>query len=391
MRLAGIPTRLAVGLLLVIALTIAGASYYFQFGSWIESATLSNVRGYSLLQDGEFEGAIEQFERAADLEPTEANPWDSLGEGYLASGMPDKSLDAYSRALTIESTLESSLLGRELALAALGRYDEAFGRTVPDFRIRAYLLSRVGRYVEAAQVLGEGRTELTDGNDAEAIASALVTSAWLSIERRQYVRALEELRTAEKMLGQDADEAEHPILVFGDLLAGVAEIRRGNVPNAAARLGSQKLRSESDDRVQANWVAALEGEIALAQGQHDRAMSSFRAAESRAWVTLGGDTLAVFATNPPSRDGRARVEIARGNRAAAIEEYRRLTAVGPGSGSAVLEPRYILALARLLDEEGDRAGARVEYGRFVKLWANADEGLPEIEEARRALARLSAS
>ena len=94
--------------------------------------------------------------------------------------------------------------------------------------------------------------------------------------------------------------------------------------------------------------------------------------------------------NPPSRDGRARVEIARGNRAAAIEEYRRLTAAGPGGRSAVLEPRHVLALARLLDEEGDTAGARVEYERFLKLWANADEGLPEIEEARRAVSRLAA-
>ena len=94
----------------------------------------------------------------------------------------------------------------------------------------------------------------------------------------------------------------------------------------------------------------------------------------------------MFATNLPSRDGLARVEIARGNRAAAIEEYRRLTAVGPGNrSSAVLEPRYILELARLLNEEGDEAGARVEYGRFLKLWANADAGLPELSEAKKAL------
>jgi hypothetical protein len=51
----------------------------------------------------------------------------------------------------------------------------------------------------------------------------------------------------------------------------------------------------------------------------------------------------------------------------------------------VLEPRYILQLARLLNEEKDKAGARVEYGRFLKLWANADAGLPELSEAKRAV------
>ena len=51
----------------------------------------------------------------------------------------------------------------------------------------------------------------------------------------------------------------------------------------------------------------------------------------------------------------------------------------------MLEPRHVLALARLLDQGDDAAGARVEYQRFVTLWADADEGLPEIEEARRAV------
>ena len=59
--------------------------------------------------------------------------------------------------------------------------------------------------------------------------------------------------------------------------------------------------------------------------------------------------------------------------------------------SAMLEPRHVLALARLLDEQKDAAGAGAEYGRFLKLWANADAGLPEVEEARRAIARLSTS
>jgi hypothetical protein len=50
-----------------------------------------------------------------------------------------------------------------------------------------------------------------------------------------------------------------------------------------------------------------------------------------------------------------------------------------------LEPRYILELGRLLDAEGDRAGARAEYQRFLKLWAGADASLPELSEAKKAL------
>jgi serine/threonine protein kinase len=379
-RIPYIPRRLiANSLLFVIGLVIAAAVWY-AIGSPRVGDALSNVRGYSLLEDGEFEQALEQFQAVANGAPSEANPWDSLGEGYLANGMPDKSLEAYSRALAIEPAFEASILGRGLALGALGRYDDALEKELPDFRIQAFLLSRVGRYREAAEVLDKGRGE---SDDAEVQANARVTSAWLLIEQKQHARALEDVGAAKKAL---ANRSGHSLLVLADLIGGVAELRDGNVKSAASRLASLKTSLRGDDRVEANWVASLEGELALAQGRYDQAALSFNAAQKKAWMTLGRDASTVFAINLPSRDGLARVAIARGNRAAAVEEYRRLTLINPGNGSsAVLEPRYILELARLLHEEGDKTGALVEYARFLKLWANADAGLPELIEARKAL------
>ena len=189
--------------------------------------------------------------------------------------MPDKALEAYSRALTIDSAFEASILGRGLALAALGRYDEALEKESPDFRIQAFLLSRVGRYREAAEVLDKGRRE---DDDAEVNANALLTSAWLLIEQKQYARALDEVRAAQKAL---ADRQNHSLLVLADLIGGVAEIRAGHVSNAVSRLASLKSRYDSDDRVESNWVAALEGEIALAQGRYDQAASSFKTAQKK--------------------------------------------------------------------------------------------------------------
>jgi tetratricopeptide (TPR) repeat protein len=359
--------------LLVAVLAIAAIALYT-----MRSPRAGNAYGYSLLESGAFDQAVEQFQAVANGSPGEANPWDSLGEGYLANGMPDKALEAYSRALAIDSTFEASILGRGLALAALGRYDEALEHASPDFRVQAFLLSRVGRYREAAGVLEKGRGE---DNDAEVNGNALLTAAWLSIEQKEHARALEEVRAAEKAL---ADRQGHALLVLADLFGGVAEIRAGNVRNAESRLASQKVRHDSNDPVESNWVAALEGEIALSHGRYDQALSSFKATQKRAWLILGRDASTVFAISLPSRDGPARVDLARGNRAAAIEEYRRLTAVGSGNGSsAALEPRHILELARLLKEHGDEAGARVEYRRFLKLWANADAGLPELGEAKQ--------
>jgi hypothetical protein len=71
----------------------------------------------------------------------------------------------------------------------------------------------------------------------------------------------------------------------------------------------------------------------------------------------------------------------------AIEIYRRLLGKGPDEKYlALYEPRYVLQLARLLEQSGDRHAALNEYRRFLDLWSHADSNLPELAEARRALA-----
>jgi serine/threonine protein kinase len=72
----------------------------------------------------------------------------------------------------------------------------------------------------------------------------------------------------------------------------------------------------------------------------------------------------------------------------AIEVYRKLNTADPSSKwVAMYEPRFVLEIARLLDQQGDEESARQEYQRFVELWSDADPGLPELEEARAFLAR----
>ena len=80
---------------------------------------------------------------------------------------------------------------------------------------------------------------------------------------------------------------------------------------------------------------------------------------------------------------------ARGDLAGAIAEYRNLlTPSVESKWVSVLEPRYILELARLLEKTGDKRSALTEYQRFLELWKSADPDLPELNEARQAVQRL---
>jgi tetratricopeptide (TPR) repeat protein len=96
----------------------------------------------------------------------------------------------------------------------------------------------------------------------------------------------------------------------------------------------------------------------------------------------------VLTNNLILRDGVARAAHARGDIPRAIQAYRQMLANGPElKWVSLYEPRYVLQLARLLDAAGDRQAARIEYSRFLDLWKRADANLPELAEARRALAR----
>ena len=86
-------------------------------------------------------------------------------------------------------------------------------------------------------------------------------------------------------------------------------------------------------------------------------------------------------------DGPARALEASGDLDGAIAAYRGLlTPDVANMWTLLLEPRYVLAIARLHAKKGDRAAARQEYQRFLDLWKNADAGQPEIAEAKRGLA-----
>ena len=97
----------------------------------------------------------------------------------------------------------------------------------------------------------------------------------------------------------------------------------------------------------------------------------------------------VFANHLPFRDWPARIKNARGNTIGAIEAYRKLLTPDISSKwTTVLEPRFVLELARLLAETGDTEAAKKEYGRFLELWKDADPDIPILQEAQAEYAQL---
>ncbi len=355
------------------------------------SKSVLNNYGYALSEAGRNAEAIRAFERLVELAPREANAYDSLAEGYLRSGSAEKAVELYQRALAVDPTFSGSRVTLTWALAVLGRYDEAMAVRTPLKSEEAFLLSRLGRYKEAATALAAGRQLAErDANVAEQSEYSLI-AAVIALERQEYARASDELSLAERAVAGETRfiQRRHGVLI--NLLRGIADLGTRQLDAARTRLRLLESLHAPGIAEEKFWYRTLEGEVALARGDVPRARAAFAAGEPAKLIPfkMQRGWLPTLVNGLSYRDGAARAAKAQGNLGEAIQLYRRLLVYGPEAKFvSVVEPRYVLELARLLEKTGDRSSALKEYERFLDFWKQADPGLPELAEARRAVARL---
>ena len=366
------------------------------------SGILRNTYGYELIWHGRYTDAIREFQKYSELNPNEANPHDSLAEAYLISGQPERALEEYAKTLELDPSFYLSHQSRGWAFGMLGLFDETlveWGKVldlqtregVPPTEIlflNALAQSRSGRYREAEASLRKGIHLATSGDDFEIQAQLELLYSAISLERHDYAKALASTARAERLFAEFTGEAQHFSTLIAHLLGGTAEARVGDTDAARDRLDIQEGLYNYQS-VWENWFYhALAGAIALAEGDLAAAESAFLAGEpeGKMWFSMGQVRRSAFSNSLPFRDGLARVNKAQGELTDAIQIYRKLNEPGLDSKwVSMMEPRYVLEVARLLDETGDKEAARAEYERFLELWKNADEGLPELAEARAYL------
>jgi tetratricopeptide (TPR) repeat protein len=351
------------------------------------SAYARNNFAYALLYAGRFDDAIRELETAARLAPRQPGPHDGLGEAYLMMGSPERAIESFSRALTIDSTFPFSRRGRAWTLAVLGRFDEAFEERISAPQLTAVMLARVGRFREASETLSAAVQSAKEEGDNARQAGLHLVSAMLAMEQEDYEQAVEQCVAAERILTTVPAERARFISALRELLRGVTEVRRGRLTEARTHLEGQRRLYPSTPDVW--WQRALEGEIALAAGDLDQAVAAFsEAAPPRKQFFSGLVEGSLLSNDLIFRDGLARVAIAKGDLQLAVGIYRRLLSYSPDQKwVAIFEPRYVLEIARLLEQIGDKRGARAEYERFLEFWKRADADRTERSEAQRALNR----
>ncbi|UCF67607.1 MAG: protein kinase [Acidobacteriota bacterium] len=367
------------------------------------SGTAHNFYGYALLRSGRYTEGLRALEQYARLSPGEPNPLDSLAEAYLLTGQPEKALARYAQVLALDASFENAHAGRAWAFGMLGRFEEALEELAAQKSVlereslpltehhmfRAVVLSRGGRYEEASAALDDGLSEAEQYDDLPMVAALYALRGMLERERGEPRAALEALERARRAAENvNGDVIRRGSLQFLERARAIVRVRE-RMPGAPA----QPLARDEEQLVPGNPSAAcVNAEIFLATGNVTAAREAISRCEpslkAQFNVAVLGPTL--LTNSPLTRDLGARLAIAEGDPKHAAEIYRTLNNPDiAAKWTAVLEPRFVLAEARLWAQLGDEPAARAAYARFAELWKSADPELPELEEARDYLSQPS--
>ena len=113
----------------VADVVISGCSAVIQAGqdSPKRLATAFNNRGVAYKVKGEYDRALEDYDRAILLNPSFANAYNNRGVIYRLKGEYDRAIKDYDEAIWLDSNVPASFYNRGIAYSEKQDYDHALG------------------------------------------------------------------------------------------------------------------------------------------------------------------------------------------------------------------------------------------------------------------------
>ena len=395
-----------------------GSSYLFrkQYNKSIEAynqaleldtdfGAAMNGLAYTYSVIGYYEKAIEYYRRYASVSPGDANPFDSIAELYFKMGRFDEALAKYKEALEVKPDF-----GSELSIAYIYALQEDYDSTMmwinqnikmiksPAKKVLGYAWKGLyhnclGCYDQSINDINKA-IELTQlfGNDYGTAVFEMV-KGWMYYHNGEF----ELSRKCFKRYYNFVHGYHH---LFDKLVSiinfGFVDVSTGRIDSAKARVAERDSRLVELSEKEPHWAGRnfsfgfLRMEILMAEGDFEKAIAIGEKVSPVVDVrSLGIKEL--FAINIPFlQDILARAYHQNGDINKAIGEYEQLITLDPNSKDRrLIHPKYHYRLAKLYDEKGWPGKAIEQYEKFLEIWKNADEDLPELIDARARLRNSS--
>jgi len=364
-----------------------------------------NQLAYLRAKTGRFDEALALFKRYAAISPGDANPLDSMAELYVRMGRLDLAEAKYKEALELKPDFFGSCASLMYVACLREDYAEAYHwaaeliarAPTPAAKgqgvwLTAYTDYLCGRWNAALARVAEFRRQ------AQATGEPYYAAVgdWISgFILRDMGRSEEALAAFQGFIDWGNRERPKDSAFFQltrSFFSGWVDIGRGLAAEAGARAaemegGLSRLRPEDVSQMTFLY-RLLTAEAALADGDAGRAVVLGREIVSPDCPSFSVPSLASY-NQPWLKDVLARALWKKRDLDAAAAEYRKLMTIDPANMVRFfIPPLYHYRLGRILEEKGDKAGAAVEYRKFLEYWKDADPTHPELADARRRLAAL---
>jgi len=363
-----------------------------------------NQIAYTYSDMGNYGKAIYYFERYAEANPEDANPIDSMAEQYFRMGQLDDAIEKYKEALDAQPDFGSEW--RIAHIYALKEdYPEAmrwldrFISRAPSAGLKAegYLWKGVYNFL-----LGGEKAAFNDLLKADELADKAgnvirkatldYTRGWMCYDLGEFERSGEYLQKAwDVLLGLNPESKSWKAAY--NFCLGLVEVKQKKMDSAQSRLN--KIRSllpeletpsaEKESKAYHDW---LYSEILLAKGSLVEAIEIFENIVYPPLPNMRTDNIGPY-NMPFIQDTLARVYYQNGDLEKAIAEYERMITFDPQSSDRhLIHPKCHYLLAKLYEEKGLVAKAIEQHEIFLDLWKNADPNMPELEDAKKRLKAL---
>jgi len=346
-----------------------------------------NMLAYIYNQVGDFEKSIWAINKYISIAPDEANPYDTRADLYAWNGRIDQAIESYRKALEKKPDFRASraklghmhLFKREYARAessynAMSASEDKNARSEGRIYL-SYIPTCQGRLDEALRVLDDGlAADRMEQEEGAYKARKHSLKAFILLEKESFDSAEEQAEKAVSIWRTIYPDNR----VWGryhliHLLAEAGEIEKAEQVAQALR---DDIGEDEEGRICYWWYA--QGCVDFFKGNLEESIVNLEKA---------ADHLHEF--YPNYMLARAYLESGRLDKGVAQLEKMLLKhdESRAALGSWAVKAHYLLGLA--YEKSGWNNKAVEQYERFLEIWKDADPGIPEVEDAKERLRKLS--
>jgi len=401
-----------------------------------------NALGIAYQDKREFQKALEYFNKYASVAPDAVNVLDSLAEMYFHWGKMDDAEAKYNAVLESRPDFTSYIQlayvyafqeKYDLAFSTIDRHLVAFEAPLREWEgrvARAFYFFWLGSLAKAEAEFREADRVADEGFGVNRAWYKIPTSqlhAIMAFERGHDERCAEALKQALDLTLEYLPGAQVPARIMDDFIRSLMDIRQGRLDVAKTRLENINLlirqgelvpediraRNETtagrltyenlklyvldvaplsaspvqDYRQMVNWLTA---EISLREGPAQAAVELYTKIPVRTIPPISQpNAIGLCNTVEPPADLLARAYVRAGDLRKGAAEYERILTFNPDSPDRrLINPLFYYRVAKLYEQQGQKAKARARYERFLELWKDADPGQAEVDDTRARLAAL---